>query len=311
MMCKVLIVCSNNKGEIAPFVTTQIESLRNQGCEIDVFGIKGKGGIGYLSNFGKLKRCIRKNEYHLIHAHFGLSGLLANFQRNIPVITTFHGTDTYTFPNNILSIICSRLSSFNILTNHSQISHLKIKKKFEILPCGIDLSIFKPMDKNSCRKKLGWKIDKKYVLFSSSFSRPEKNAKLALEAIEYVSKEHRIELIELKGYLSNEVPVLINASDMVLITSHYETGPLIAKEALACNTPVITTKVGNMSELEELVNNLNIVSYDPYDIANKINNVLKVSYTHDSSKKMLVFGLDEVASRIKSIYKKINSENIN
>lgn len=310
-MSRILIVCSKNKGEISPFIVAQIESLKSQEMQIEIFGIKGKGVIGYLSNISKFRRIIKKNNYQLVHAHFGLSGLLANFQRIIPVITTFHGTDTYTFPNNILSIICSRLSSFNILTNDSQVSHLKLKKNYEIISCGIDLSIFKPMDKSFCRQKLGWNQDKKYILFSSSFSRPEKNAKLALEVIEYLSKDQQVELIELKGYSRNDVPVLINASDMVLITSHYETGPLIAKEALACNTPVITTNVGNMSELEKLVNNLHIVSYEPEEVANKISKILKVSDKYDSSTKMKAFGLDDVAAKIKNIYKKINCENFN
>ena len=29
----------------------------------------------------------------IIHAHYGLSGLLANLQRSIPVVTTYHGSD--------------------------------------------------------------------------------------------------------------------------------------------------------------------------------------------------------------------------
>jgi len=310
-MGKVLIVCSKNKGAIAPFISAQIESLKNEGIEVDLFGIKGKGVLGYLSNLRKLKKYISGNNYHLIHAHYGLSGLLANLQRRIPVITTYHGTDTFTFPNNIFSFICSRLSVYNILTHKLQILQLKLGKSFQVIPCGINLSIFKPMDKRYCRERLGWPIDKKIILFSSSFNRPEKNSQLAIKAIDEMAKTQDISIHELKGYDKNEVPYLINGSDAVLITSLYETGPLIAKEALACNTPVVTTPVGNMLQLKKLTENLQLVSYRSKDIREKLELVLGESFEHHSNEEMKAFDIKDVAKRIKNIYKEIDFENFN
>lgn len=37
----------------------------------------------------------KQNNPDLIHAHYGLSGLLANLQRKVPVVTTFHGSDIH------------------------------------------------------------------------------------------------------------------------------------------------------------------------------------------------------------------------
>ena len=65
------------------------------------FLIDGKGTIGYLKNLPRLKEVIRNNDYSLIHAHYGLSGLLATLQRKKKVVVTFHGTDINS-PKNII-----------------------------------------------------------------------------------------------------------------------------------------------------------------------------------------------------------------
>ena len=53
----------------------------------------------------------------------------------------------------------------------------------------------------------------------------------------------------MKGYSREEVHLLMNAVDILIVTSHSETGPLVVKEALACNCPIISTDVGDVKEL--------------------------------------------------------------
>ena len=90
---RVLVVASFNKGHFAPFIVEQAEALKEQGCEIEFFGLQGKGFRGYLHNVPQLKQKIREFRPDIIHAHYGLSGLFANLQREIPVVTTYHGSD--------------------------------------------------------------------------------------------------------------------------------------------------------------------------------------------------------------------------
>ena len=45
----------------------------------------------------------------------------------------------------------------------------------------------------------------------------------------------------------------MNASDLLLITSFSETGPIVAKEAIACNCPIVSTDVG---DVKILINNI-------------------------------------------------------
>ena len=47
---KILIVASYNAGKFNSFVTEQAEKLKNEGCEVEYFGIVGQGVKGYFSN---------------------------------------------------------------------------------------------------------------------------------------------------------------------------------------------------------------------------------------------------------------------
>lgn len=96
---KILIVCSGNVSDISlqlhhAFIFEQIESVKNRyNIDYDTYFVKGKGISGYLSNLPELKKKIKAFNPDIVHAHFGLSGLLAVLQRITPVVITFHGSD--------------------------------------------------------------------------------------------------------------------------------------------------------------------------------------------------------------------------
>lgn len=296
---KILVVASFNSGQFSSFVTEQAESLKKNGVSVELFPIKGKGALGYLKNLIPLKKKISQGHYQLIHAHYGLSGLLALLQFNLPVICTFHGSDVHFKQYRVFSFLVSRLAVHNILTNIKQISLLKLKNRYSVIPCGIDMNLFQPMDRRACRQKLKLKEDRRYILFSSSFNNSVKNSRLAIEA---VSNVENCELIELKGFSRQEVVELMNACDLLLVTSHYETGPLVVKEALACSTPVVSTDVGDVKQLISGLRNCYITSSNPIDVAEKIQQVLDSDRTCESRKVVEAFELQRVARSVKEVY---------
>ena len=75
---RILVVASFNRGRFAPFIVEQAAALKKQGCEIEWLGLRGKGLKGYLKNYPSLKQTIKAFHPDIIHAHYGLSGLLAN-----------------------------------------------------------------------------------------------------------------------------------------------------------------------------------------------------------------------------------------
>ena len=117
---KVLIVASYNKNSFVPFVKEQAEALQEVGCIVDFYGVVGKGVKGYLSALPALKQKISDYKPDVIHAHFGLCGLLANLQRNVPVVTTYHGCDINDIKLRPLSFPSLLLSKYNLFVSKNQ-----------------------------------------------------------------------------------------------------------------------------------------------------------------------------------------------
>lgn len=302
---KVLIVCSGNSGYISPFIMEQTNSLKKMGVKTDFFLIKGKGVLGYLRNFLLLKNKIKFYRPDLIHAHYGFSGMLAVLQRKVPVIITFHGSDINENGKNlIISKIAERMAAFSIFVNAKLASKLKPHNSFEIISCGVDLEKNIYLDKNESRLKLGLGFEKKIILFSSNFDNNVKNYPLAKKAIDLIKM---VELIEMKGYNRTEVTLLLNACDVLLVTSKRESGPLVIKEAMACGCPVVSTDVGDAKLVIGETTGCFLTSFEPEDIANKINKVISFGKRIDGRGRIIELGLniDKVAENIISVYQQV------
>ena len=305
---RILIVASGNTKAVSPFIIEQVESLKKIDIHIEYFLIKGKGWTGYLKSLSKLKKKIKNKKFNLIHAHYGLSGLLATLQRKIPVIITFHGSDININKNYKWSFIASRLSSKNIFVHKNQPKKLKVMlNEKDIIPCGINLKIFQPKDKVALRKKLDWDQKKVYILFSSSFDKPVKNVNLAYKSTQNIKNS---ELIELKNYTKIELSNLMNAADLLLVTSFSETGPLIVKEAIACNCPVVSTDVGDVKEIIVKRKNSFVTSYNPKEIEAVIKKVIKLKKPVPKDELTLQeYDLNYAAQRIKVVYQECLKNN--
>ena len=119
---KILVLASDKGGRFAPFVEEQIAALQALGVQIIRYGVTGKGITGYLSELPALRRLIRAERPDIVHAHFGLSGLLANLQRLVPVVTTYHGSDINVPKILRFSRIAMRLSAYNIFVSRRNLA---------------------------------------------------------------------------------------------------------------------------------------------------------------------------------------------
>lgn len=309
---RVLIVCSGNSiSGISPFIKEQGDSLVAIGVKIDYFLIKGHGIYGYLKNGKRLIDLINSFHPDLIHAHYGLSGVLANLQRKIPVVTTYHGSDINDLVPYYFSRVSIWLSNFNIFVSSKLAMKAGVKTKFLIQSCGVNLKNFTFIDREEARKTLGLRPDGKYVLFSSSFSNKIKNYPLAKAALnELIKIGINVELLELKGYNRKEVNLLMNAVDCVLVTSFKESGPLVIKEAMAVNTCAVSVDVGDVKEVVGNIDGYYISTYSSQDVAGKIKMALEFAKTKGRTKgreRLVEWGLDSetVAKRIIGVYEKV------
>jgi glycosyltransferase involved in cell wall biosynthesis len=185
--------------------------------------------------------------------------------------------------------------------------------KIEIIPNGIDLSIFKPLDKDLCKKKLGWSKEIYHILFAANPLRHEKNFTLSEKAIKSIKSILPLELHFLQDLDQTEVPIYINASDMILLSSHWEGSPNVIKEAMACNCPAVSTDVGDVRWLFGDEPGYFITGFEPEEVTDKIKSALKFAKEKGKTKgrnRIIQLGLasEEIAKRIISIYSQVIRE---
>ena len=302
---RVLIVCSGNSGKVAPFITEQADALTTYcGVEHEYFIIVGKGIGGYLRNLPALMKKIREFRPELVHAHYGLSGLLANLQRKIPVVTTYHGSDINNDTVYRISRLSIFLSKFNIFVSQKNCDKAGVKTKAAIIPCGVDTELFRPDDKSLVRNKLGVAENEKLVLFAGAFDNPVKNPELALSVAAAMPD---VKLLELKNYSREQVALLMNAVDACLMTSHSEGSPQVIKEAMACNCPIVSVDVGDVRDMIQHTEQCYICGYDAQEITGKLNEIFKNGKRTNGRSVIIARNLDQksVAHQIYSIYKSV------
>src|SRR5262249_9654504 len=130
---------------------------------------------------------------------------------------------------------------------------------------------FKPLDRNVTRKQLGWDPKVFHVLFPANSGDPVKRPKLAQATMDSLqSRGIRGEIHYLRGIPNDQVPVWLNASNVLLVTSLHEGSPTIVKEALACDLPVVSVDVGDVSERIMGIEGCYIALPDPNDLAAKL-----------------------------------------
>ena len=264
---RVLVVARVKNGRYAPFITEQVDAIKHHGATCRFFGVDRRGIIGYVRQIPLLLKAIKDFNPDIIHAHYGLCGLLANLQRRIPVVTTYHGSDI----NNPRVLWLSKrsiyYSKFNVFVSQENINIAKPRKNFALIPCGINLDDYPIIGKEDARKLMGMDMLKKYVLFAGAFDNPVKNAPLAMCAMSFVPDA---ELLELKGYSRKQVATLMYAVDVLLMTSFSEGSPQVVKEALVCGCPIVSVDVGDVKKLLLGISGCSIVERNAVVIAEQL-----------------------------------------
>jgi teichuronic acid biosynthesis glycosyltransferase TuaC len=249
------------------FVEQQVLGLRRIGLEVDVMFVDrvARGMRAYFEMAPALERALRAG-VDVVHVMYG--GVMAErvLRRTFaqPTVVTFHGSDL--LGEHLSGWRRKAVAHIGVLASHraaaratgviavSQVVAAALppaipRDKVRIIPCGIDLDRFVPMDRASCQQRLGWDPRRVHVLFPANTGDPVKRPALAAAAVaRLVASGTPATLHHLSGIPNDEVPVWINASDALLLTSLHEGSPTVVKEALACNVPVVSVDVGDVAE---------------------------------------------------------------
>ncbi len=289
---------------IAEFIYEQNEKIAGFGVEFDYYLIE-KGGVrGYFYHTLDFIRLIKQKgkHYDIIHSHGGHIGSLVNIQRKIPVITTYHGTDINKVGTRLLSLISLIFSRKNIFVSAGLLNKVRLVARGEVIPCGVNFNDFKPLDKSYCRNELGYNQNEKIILFSGQRGRKIKNFKLADKAAKLSGVD---KMIELKGLNRDQVVKTINACDLILLTSISEGSPMIIKEAMACNCPIVSTDVGDVKEVIGNTEGCFICSFDSQDAADKIETALRFGKRTNGRENIKHLEIGLIATKVFDIYKSV------
>ena len=326
---RILIVASFNKGRFVPFISEQAEALVKAGYEVEWFGIQGKGVAGYLKTIPRLRVKIREFRPDIIHAHYGLSCLLANLAtRRVSVVSTYHGSDINDRKVLPFSKVAMWLSAWNIFVSQRNVDIANPKKRWSLIPCGVNF----PQPWSELQKQKVEQLtfnqwvegvldpNKKHVLFAGAFDNAVKDPQLAMDAIASLNDKmsrlrlnephtlNQVQLIELKGYSRDQVNALMYSCDALLMTSKTEGSPQVVKEAMACGCPIVSVDVGDVAERTEGVDGCFVVkSREPREIAAAIEKALVFKGRTNGRDKIIKFGLTNelVAKQIIEIYENI------
>lgn len=166
-----------------------------------------------------------------------------------------------------------------------------IKEKSHLIPIGVNNSVFYSKSKMACREKFNLSRSRKILLFIGRLEY-EKNIEFLIEGFKEISEKEIDLIIAGEGSLKEKlrelpdtdykdirflgevrnsmIPDLINSSDILLLTSIFEGSPTVVKEALCCNVPVISTDVGDVKEVLDLVDGGEIIDYNVKSFKNAV-----------------------------------------
>jgi glycosyltransferase involved in cell wall biosynthesis len=307
------------------FVEQQIKALRAIGVNVDLMIVERleRGLACYLGLTREIQAKIRDSQPDIVHVMYG--GVMANIVtrtiRDRPTIVTFHGSDLLGehLSGHLRKIIArygvrssrkaARRASHIVAVSQvlrDALPHDINRSKVSIIPCGIDLGRFRPLNRDACRQDLGWHGGRFHVLFPAAAGDPVKRSDLAQAAVDIVSRSGiAVEMHHLCGVENNLVPVWLNASDVLLLTSLHEGSPTVVKEALACNLPVVSVDVGDVRERVDGIEGCYLASPDPDHLAASLQRVLRQRRRVAGRCKMEELSLERVALRLKKLYENV------
>ena len=297
------------------FVKAQMESLGPLGVKFDVLFINGRESKwNYFRGIRQLRRQLRAKHYDLIHAHFGLSGWVARFQFRVPVVVSFMGDDVFGRPARngritpaghllrISGFILARLAISVIVKSRQMACKLRLPSA-HIIPNGVDLQLFRPIEQAQARKMLGLDPGKKFVLFPYNPEEARKRFDLIQAAVALARAQvPSLEILTARGLPQEQIAIYMNAADVLVMASLYEGSPNAVKEAMATNLPVITVEVGDAADLIGPTAGCYLVQREAKAIAEKIIQVCRCGQRTNGRDWIRRLSTEAVAEQIVEVY---------
>jgi teichuronic acid biosynthesis glycosyltransferase TuaC len=311
---RILHITNNYPTERFPifgiFVKEQIESLTLEGVHSDIFFVNGRenGRNEYFSRLIDLRRKLRNNEYDVLHCHHVFSAVLLlltfRFYKSKRIVSYQNPPEK---EGGIFLFAIIKLFFNGVILKNSKSK----KKKLFYLPNGTDTNFFKEYSRKESIEKLNLDDNKNYIIFMDSY---KKRAQKRVDRFDKVigillktDNPHGIVPIKLTNTHRSLIPYYLSASSVHLITSDFEGSPNSVKECMACNTPVVSTPVGNVQDLIGDVDGCYISNaFDCEELAGLV--IKALTHKHFVGRQKLMdkkLDMKSVAGKLSIIYKSL------
>lgn len=305
---KIIFVASGNKnvGSVSAFVQSQFDSLKRKGLDMVMFPVLGHGIRAHIRAAGNLRRLVRKEKPDIVHAHYSVCGYVATmatlFLKPRVVVSILGSFPRKNRKRTIVRFFIKNIWDCTLVKSKRTANQLGIN--VPVIPNGVNLNQFVVLAFDEARKFCKFESDKKYVIWCSNPSRPEKRYSLAQESISKLN-DKSVVLYPVYDHPHEEVVKFMCAADVLLLTSISEGSPNVIKEAMACNCPIVSTDVGDVSWITQNVDGTYVsCSSAPSEIASLIGKALSFGKRTKGRGQLINLGLTEeiIAQRIISLY---------
>lgn len=211
-------------------------------------------------------------------------------------------------------------------------------QRMHTIPCGVDLDLFRPLDQEASRLKLGMHPARPVVLWVGRLEKL-KGVDILVEAMSQLASRnftllivggddrahalrHELEQlaeslgigpnVRFEGAVAHDrLPLYYSAADVCVVPSYYESFGLVAVEAMACATPVIASRVGGLvSTVQDGVSGYLIPWRCPEPFAEKLevllgNPELRDNFARAARKSVDRFRWRSVALQVATVYDRV------
>jgi L-malate glycosyltransferase len=233
----------------------------------------------------KMAEVMTRFDLDILHVHYAIPHSISAYlakkmltDRVVPFVTTLHGTDITLVGNDrsYLPITRFGIEQSDAVTAVSEylkqrtVQEFQIGRQIEVVPNFVDCNLYGPAKDRTFRKKFA--SDEEGLLIHISNFRPVKRVEDVVGVFAQVRKERKARLLMVgdgperpkaewlartQGVADdvifvgkqNDMSQFLAVSDVLLLPSELESFGLVALEAMACEVPVIATRVGGIPEV--------------------------------------------------------------
>jgi D-inositol-3-phosphate glycosyltransferase len=313
----------------------------------------------HLADFTRDLENFRKESglrYDLIHSHYWLSGLVGERLQELWDVPHLIGFHTLGAVKNAVGIgegepelrinaerklvkDCHRIIASTEKGKEDLITYYDAAPEaISIIPCGVNLDLFRPIHKETARSHLGLNGERIIVFVGRII--PLKGIDSMLKALTYLEGKQGIKFVVIGGddhsqaemqrlknlsrtlridesviFLGSvkqeTLPFFYSAADLCVVPSYYESFGLVVLESLACGTPVVATKVGCAESVIRYGETGYVVTdNDPGSLANKISRLLSTpngnpDFVHSVRASVAKYSWSNISETILEEYRSI------